>query len=70
VLGAGYFGLRGLTGHHSLRLAQAWSLAQPLWLGLGLAQLLNAFVQRRIARAVLFGIALIGTWLWLMMGAS
>lgn len=70
VLGAGFFGLRGLVGHHSLRLADAWSLAQPLWLGLGLAQLLNAFVQRRIARAVLFGVALIGAWLWLMMGAA
>lgn len=70
VLGAGYFGLRDVVTHQSLRLARAWSLAQPLWLGLGLAQLLNAFVQRRIARAVLFGVALIGAWLWLMMGAS
>lgn len=70
VVGVGYLGLRGLVAHHSLRLAQAWMLAQPLWLGLGLAQLLNAFVQRRIARAVLFGIALIGAWLWLMVGAS
>jgi mannose/fructose/N-acetylgalactosamine-specific phosphotransferase system component IIC len=53
----------------SLRLARAWSLAQPLWLGLGLAQLLQAFLQRRLARAAVFGMALVGTWLALMVGS-
>ncbi len=52
----------------SLRLARAWSLAQPLWLGLGLAQLLNAFLQRRLAHAALYGVALVAAWLVLIMG--
>jgi len=59
---------RGLVAHESLRLARAWALAQPLWIGLGLAQLLHAFVQRRLTRAALFGIALLASWLALMVG--
>ena len=58
-----------LAGTESLRLARAWSLAQPLWLGLGLAQLLHVFLQRRLARAALFGIALVAAWLVLMVGS-
>jgi hypothetical protein len=60
--------LRPLVGQESLRLAHAWGLAQPLWIGLGLAQLLNAFLQRRLARAAVFGAALSGAWLALMLG--
>lgn len=59
---------QGLAAHESLRLARAWSLAQPLWIGLGLAQLLHAFVQRRLTRAALFGLALLAGWLVLMVG--
>ena len=69
-LGLGITGLGGVVSHESLRLSRAWSLAQPLWLGLGLAQLLNAFVHRRLGRAALFGIALVVAWLVLMVGAS
>jgi PTS system mannose-specific IIC component len=61
-------GLDGLVERESLRLARAWALAQPLWIGLGLAQLLHAFVQRRLTRAALFGIALLASWLVLMVG--
>ena len=46
---------------------RAWTLAQPLWIGLGLAQLLQAFVQRRLARAALFAMAMLAAWLLLMM---
>jgi len=60
--------LPGPVAHESIRLARAWALAQPLWIGLGLAQLLHAFVQRRLTRAALFGIALLGGWLALMVG--
>jgi mannose/fructose/N-acetylgalactosamine-specific phosphotransferase system component IIC len=52
---------------HSLRLARAWMLAQPLWIGLGLAQLLQAFVQRRLTRAALFAMAMLAAWLLLML---
>ena len=62
-------GLQGLAAHESLRLARAWALAQPLWIGLGLAQLLHAFVQRRLTRAALFGVALLIGWLVLMVGS-
>lgn len=68
LLGLGLWSLSRVVADESLHLARAWALAQPLWLGLGLAQLLNAFVQRRLARAALFGIALIGAWLALMVG--
>jgi len=67
-LGAGVALASGVVEHESIRLAKAWALAQPLWLGLGLAQLLHAFVQRRLTRAALFGMALIGGWLALMVG--
>jgi PTS system mannose-specific IIC component len=56
-----------LAGRHSLRLARAWSLAQPLWIGLGLSQLLRAFVQRRLSRAALFAMAMLAAWLVLML---
>jgi hypothetical protein len=62
-------GFRGFAAHESLRLARAWSLAEPLWIGLGLAQLLHAFVQRRLTRAALFGVALLAGWLVMMVGA-
>jgi mannose/fructose/N-acetylgalactosamine-specific phosphotransferase system component IIC len=53
----------------SLRLAGAWHLLQPLWLGFGIAQLLHAFVQRRIERAGVFAAALVGAWLVIVAGA-
>ncbi len=67
-LAAGVLGLSGLAERESLRLARAWSLAEPLWLGLGLAQLLHAFVQRRLVRSAVFGVALMVAWLVQMMG--
>lgn len=69
-LGVGIWAMRGLAEHESLRLARAWMLAQPLWLGLGLAQVLNSFLQRRLTRAAVFGAALVGTWLFLLVGTS
>lgn len=57
-----------LVSHESLRLSRAWTLAQPLWIGLGLAQIISAFVQRRLPRAALFGFALIAAWLVLVLG--
>lgn len=68
-LGAAVVGLRELAGAESLKLAQAWRLAQPLWLGLGLAQILHAFVQRRLTRVAVFGAALIAAWLVLVVGS-
>jgi PTS system mannose-specific IIC component len=56
-----------LVAHHSIRLARAWSVAQPVWLGLGLAHLLSAFVQRRFTRAALFGLGLVVGWILLFM---
>jgi len=67
-LALGWFALRPLVLHDSIRLARAWGLAQPLWLGLGVAQLLHAFVQRRLTRAAVFAVALLGSWLMLMVG--
>jgi mannose/fructose/N-acetylgalactosamine-specific phosphotransferase system component IIC len=55
--------------HESLRLAGAWHLLQPLWLGFGIAQLLNAFVQRRLERAGVFAAALVGAWLVIVAGS-
>ena len=69
-LGLGVVGFRILIDHQSLRLSQAWALAEPLWLGLGLAQLLSAFIQRRLGRAALFGAALVAAWIVLMVGAA
>jgi mannose/fructose/N-acetylgalactosamine-specific phosphotransferase system component IIC len=65
-LALGVWLLGPLAGRHSLRLARAWTLAQPLWIGLGLAQLLQAFVQRRLLRAALFVTAMLAAWLLLM----
>jgi len=67
-IAVGTMGLRGIVEGESLRLARAWTLAQPLWLGFGMAQLLHAFVQRRMTRAGVFGAALVGAWLTLVMG--
>ena len=67
-LGVVVVGLRGLAGAESLRLARAWRLAQPLWLGLGLAQMLHAFVQRRLSRVAVFGAAMIAAWLVFVVG--
>ncbi|HUK63295.1 MAG TPA: PTS sugar transporter subunit IIC [Dongiaceae bacterium] len=53
----------------SLGLARAWGLAQPLWLGFGLAHLLAAFVQRRFMRAALFGVGLVVGWILLLVEA-
>lgn len=60
--------LRPLVEAESLRLSGAWTLAQPLWLGFGFAQLLHAFVQRRLTRAGVFAAAMVGAWLTLVMG--
>lgn len=68
-IGASHWGLAPLLDRHWLRLSRVWSLAQPLWIGLGLAQLLNAFVQRRMTRAALFALSLIGAWILLLVEA-
>ena len=65
----GIWAFDGLVYDESIWLSQAWTLAKPIMIGAGLAALLNVFVQRRLARAALFGFALIGTWLVLMLGA-
>ncbi|HKQ57868.1 MAG TPA: PTS sugar transporter subunit IIC [Candidatus Eisenbacteria bacterium] len=67
-MAAAVFGLQRLVTTESLWLARAWHLAQPLWLGLGLAQLLHAFVQRRLSRIAVFGGALIAAWLGYVVG--
>jgi hypothetical protein len=46
-----------------------WNLLQPLWLGFGFAQLLNAFVQRRLERAGVFAAALVSAWLVIVAGS-
>ena len=69
-LGLGSVALLGVAHSESLRLARAWTLAQPLWIGLGLAQLLHAFVQRRLIRVAMFGAALFVTWLLLVVRTS
>jgi mannose/fructose/N-acetylgalactosamine-specific phosphotransferase system component IIC len=51
---------------HSLRLARAWALAQPLWIGLGLAQIVQAFVCRRLTRATVFLVAMLAAWFLLI----
>ena len=61
--------LAPLVRHRSIGLARAWALAQPLWLGLGLAHLLAAFVQRRFMRAALFGVGLVVGWILLLVEA-
>ena len=67
-IGGAGLALRGFVEAESLRLSRAWTLAQPLWLGFGLAQLLHAFVQRRLTRAAVFAAAMVGAWLTLVMG--
>jgi len=57
------------VARESLRLAGTWHLLQPLWLGFGIAQLLHAFVQRRLERAGVFAAALVGAWLVIVAGA-
>ena len=68
-LGVAIAGLDRFAGGESLRLARAWRLAQPLWLGFGLAQILHLFVQRRLSRVAVFGAALIAAWLVLVVGS-
>lgn len=68
-IGGGALLLGGFVESESLRLSRAWTLAQPLWLGFGFAQLLHAFVQRRLTRAAVFAAAMVGAWLTLVMGA-
>jgi hypothetical protein len=65
-LALGVWLLGPVVGRHSLRLARAWALAQPLWIGLGLAQLIQVFVRRRLTRVAVFGVAMLGSWLILM----
>jgi len=65
----GRWALAPLVARESLRLSRAWLLAQPLWIGFGFAQILHAFVQRRLERAALFGFALIAAWVVLVVGA-
>lgn len=69
-LAAGYWVLRGTVETQSLRLGRAWSYAEPLWIGLGLAHLLNAFAQRRLLRAALFGASLVAAWVFLVVQGS
>ena len=68
-LGAGILLLTPLVRSHSIALAHAWTIAQPLWLGIGLAHLLSAFVQRRFMRAALFGVGLVVGWILLLVVA-
>ncbi len=63
------WGAGALVDRESLRLAKAWTLAQPLWLGLGLAHVLHAFIQRQLVRGAVFGAALVGAWIILLVGA-
>ena len=57
-----------LVERESLRIAGAWHLLQPLWLGFGIAQLLHAFVQKRLERAGIFAAALVAAWLVIIAG--
>lgn len=66
-LAAGVWLLAPVVAGHSLRLARAWTLAQPLWIGLGLAQVVQAFLQRRITRAVGFLVAMTAAWFLLIL---
>jgi PTS system mannose-specific IIC component len=58
-----------IVERESLRIAGAWNLLQPFWIGFGIAQLLHAFVQRRLERAGVFAMALVAAWLFLVAGA-
>jgi len=52
---------------HSLRLARAWTIAQPLWLGLGLATIVHAFLRQRLTRAVGYLVAVTVAWFVLIL---
>lgn len=67
-IAGGWLVLHGVVEHESIRLSRAWTLLQPLWLGFGFAQLLHAFVQRKLTRAGVFGAAMVGAWLTLVLG--
>lgn len=69
AMAAGTLAGRALVARESLRLSRAWEIAQPLWLGFGVAQLLNAFWRRRVTRFAVFAAALLGAWLTLLVGA-
>lgn len=62
-------GAAPMVERESLRLAGVWHLLQPFWLGFGVAQLLHAFVQRRIERAGVFAASLVAAWLVTVAGA-
>lgn len=64
ALGLGVRLGHGPAVHASIKLSRGWELAHPLWLGLGLAHLLHAFLQRRLTRAALFAAALLAAWLF------
>lgn len=53
----------------SLRIAGVWNLLQPFWIGFGIAQLLHAFVERRLERAGVFAATLVAAWLVIVAGA-
>jgi mannose/fructose/N-acetylgalactosamine-specific phosphotransferase system component IIC len=66
-LALGAWLLGPVVAGHSLRLARAWALAQPLWIGLGLAQIVQAFVRRRLTRAVGYLVAVTVAWFVLIL---
>ncbi len=65
-LALGAWLLGPLVAGHSLRLARAWALAQPLWIGLGLAQIVQAFVRQRVSRVVGYLAAVAVAWFLLI----
>jgi mannose/fructose/N-acetylgalactosamine-specific phosphotransferase system component IIC len=65
-LALGAWLLGPLVAGHSLRLARAWALAQPLWIGLGLAQIAQAFIRQRLTRAMGFLVAVAVAWFLLI----
>ncbi len=69
-LGVGVLGLSSVARDESLWLTRAWAVARPLWFGLGLAQLLHAFIQRRLLRVLVFGAALLAGWFALVIESS
>ena len=66
-LALGAWLLGPLVAGHSLRLARAWALAQPLWIGLGLAQVVQAFLRQRLTRAVGYLVAVTVAWFVLIL---
>ena len=65
-LALGVWLLGPLAAAHSLRLARAWTLAQPLWIGLGLAQIAQTFARGRLTRATVFLVAMLAAWFLLI----